>query len=412
MQKRIIMMASLLVVMSVTSGCTWFSPKPTREPMAMLQAGVTNFAAKTSSEYKLKLDATLLGKGSDGKAQNLTLDLSANGDASSDPAMLALNTKVKGTMSVNQEKYALDTEVRANKQSAYALLNSLTGPAAEIPKEYVGQALGKWWKIPLPEALMKPYLSSLLPSEPVAATPASTAVAAVTGASVIVPVVPAAPVVATDSDSGTIQRLRNAENLFKNVSGYVKNVVYDGSNSIGGLNSYRYTAELDNAKLREFMIQYYKDNGAEPAAADLAKLDDFLAHFTSHLTFWVSVEGEILNRVSLNLKMDKVLSDDGKSSGRGDVSIDMSYMNFGKVVTAVEPAGASDFDLFGMLGGGADSFGADSGVTSGDGINPEIIGEDGSVKSLGVTPKTPVVVPPVTKPTVKPATKVVPTVKK
>ena len=301
------------------SGCTWFSPKPTKDPMAMLQTGVTNLASKISGEYQVKFDAMLLGKDADGKAQNVTINLAANGDATSDPLALALNSKIKGTMSVNQDKYSLDTELRANKQSVFAILNGLTGPAAEIPKEYVAQALGKWWKIPLPATL-------------------------------------------TDGSDSTVQRLKGAENIFKNVSGYVKNVTYDGSDTIGGLNSYRYVADLDAVKLKDFMIQYNKDKGTEPTAEDLVKLDDFLAHFTSHLTFWVSVEGEVLNKFSLALKMNKILSDDGKSSGKGEVNFTMSFMNFGKAVTIIDPTGATEFNLFGMLGGlsGEETPGADA----------------------------------------------------
>lgn len=317
-------MVLMMVFVASASGCTWFSPKPPREPLAMLQAGVTNLASKTSSEYELNLDATLLGKDSDGKAQNLNIDLSASGDSDSDPAALAMNMKVKGNMSVNQDKYTLNSELRANTKAIYALLNGLTGPAAEIPKEYVAQALGKWWKIPLPEAMVK----------------------SVTG-----------------SGESLAARLVASENVFKNVSGFVKDIVYDGSDTIGGLESYSYRASLDSAKLRDFMIQYNKDNGSEPTAEELAKLDDFLAHFSSTLTFWVSVEGEVLDRVKVALKMDKVLSEDGKSSGKGNIAFDISSRNFGKKVSLVEPVGATEFDLFGMLGGlsglGASTFETD-----------------------------------------------------
>lgn len=356
MQKRIFTIVSVLVMTSLVSGCTWFSPKPTREPMAMLQAGATNFAAKMSSEYQMKLDATLLGKDAEGKAQNLTVKLSANGDVSSDLAALALNSKIKGIMSVNQDKYSLDTELRTNKQAVYAIINGLTGPAAEIPKEYVAKALGKWWKIPLPEALVKPYLDQLSLPQPIAA---------------------GAPTAEIDKGSSAVQRIKSAENMFKNVSGYIKNVTYDGSDTIGGLNSYRYVAELDTDKLRDFMIQYNKDKGSEPTAEELAKLDDFLTHFVSRVTLWVSVDGEILDRISLVLKMNKVLSEDGKSSGRGDINLDVSYMNFGKAVTTVEPTGASEFDLFSMLGG----------------LTGASLGADGSGEIVSDTP----VVPPITK---------------
>lgn len=318
----------------------------------MLQAGITNFASKMSAEYQLKFDATLLGKDTEGKAQNMTVNLSANGDVTSDPAASVLNSKIKGTMTVNQDKYSLDTELRANKQSVFAILNGLTGPAAEIPKEYVAQALGKWWKVPLPQSLVNTYLGGAAPA-PAVATPAP-ATASTKGAKGATPapavVAPVAPVVA-DSGDTTAQRIKNAENIFKNLSGYVKNITYDGSDTIGGLNSYRYVADLDNAKLREFMIQFNKDKGSEPTADDLVKLDDFLANFSGRLTYWVSVDGEILNKISLSLKMDKVLSDDGKSSGKGNINLDMSYMNFGKTVTAVAPADSTEFDLFGMLGG-------------------------------------------------------------
>ncbi len=324
--------------------------------MAMLQAGATNFAAKMSSEYQMKLDATLLGKDAEGKAQNLTVKLSANGDVSSDLAALALNSKIKGIMSVNQDKYSLDTELRTNKQAVYAIINGLTGPAAEIPKEYVAKALGKWWKIPLPEALVKPYLDQLSLPQPIAA---------------------GAPTAEIDKGSSAVQRIKSAENMFKNVSGYIKNVTYDGSDTIGGLNSYRYVAELDTDKLRDFMIQYNKDKGSEPTAEELAKLDDFLTHFVSRVTLWVSVDGEILDRISLVLKMNKVLSEDGKSSGRGDINLDVSYMNFGKAVTTVEPTGASEFDLFSMLGG----------------LTGASLGADGSGEIVSDTP----VVPPITK---------------
>lgn len=355
--KKVVAIGMVMALTLGLSGCTWFSPKPTKDPMTMLQTGVTNLASKMSGEYQVKFDATLLGKDADGKAQNVTIDLAANGDATSDPLVLALNSKIKGTMSVNQDKYSLDTELRANKQSVFAILNGLTGPAAEIPKEYVAQALGKWWKIPLPVALVKPYVDSLSPTPaPVVAAPV-----VAPGAKKVAPVVPVAPVVADSGDS-TVQRLKGAENIFKNVSGYVKNVTYDGSDTIGGLNSYRYVADLDAAKLKDFMIQYNKDKGTEPTPEDLVKLDDFLAHFTSRLTFWVSVEGEVLNKFSLVLKMDKILSDDGKSSGKGEVNFTMSFMNFGKAVTTVDPTGATEFDLFGMLGGlsGEEALGADA----------------------------------------------------
>lgn len=303
------------------SGCTWFAPKPTREPLAMIQAGVTNFAAKMSSDYSVKFDATLLGKDADNKAQNVVAHLDLAGDTNSDPAAMALNTKIRGNMSVNADKYTIDTELRANKSAIFAILTSLTGPDADIPKEYVAQAAGKWWKIPVPEALVKTYL------------PGGDASGAL------------------DAGSAVSQRLKDAENIFKNVSGYVKDVTYDGADTIGGLKSYRYTASLDNPKIKEFMIQYNNDKGTEPTAEDLKKLDDFLAQFTSKLTLWVSVDGEILDRVKGEFVMNKVMSDDGKSSGKGNVSFDMTYSNFGKNVVVAEPADAQTFDLFSMLGG-------------------------------------------------------------
>lgn len=302
------------------SGCVWFAPKPTREPLAMIQAGVTNFAAKMSSDYSVKFDATLLGKDADNKAQNVVMHLDLDGDISSDPAVMALNTKIRGNMSVNADKYMIDTELRANKSAILAMLTSLTGPEADIPKEYVAQAAGKWWKIPVPEALVKTYL-------------------------------PGGDTATVDAGSAVSQRLKDAENVFKNVSAYVKDVTYDGADTIGGLKSYRYTASLDNPKIKEFMIQYNNDKGTTPTADDLKKLDDFLAQFTSKLTIWVSVDGEILDRVKGEFVMNKIMSDDGKSSGKGNISLDMTYSNFGKNVVVAEPAEVQTIDLFSMLGG-------------------------------------------------------------
>ncbi len=308
---RRLVSVALVAVLAIASGCAWFAPKPPKEAKDMLQTGIANLVAQKAGDFLLSVSGNLLGKDADNKPQNMTFDISANGDSSKTGALASdFNTKFTANVKVNQDAYVVGAELRGNNKSIFAVLNSLTGPEKDIPKDQIAQFLNKWWKIPLPEN----FYANLEKS----------------------------------ADTAYLVKIQE---VYKAALDYLKDISYEGVDTIGGLKSYHYSAQVDAGKLKAFLEGYFKSNGKAMTEQDVKEFNDFFQNSTANAEFWVSMDSQILNRIKLDVKMNNIVGSDGKSAGKGELHFDTTGSNYGKTVTVQEPADAQEFDLFGMLGG-------------------------------------------------------------
>lgn len=296
-------MVSIVSVL-LLSGCTWFAPQPTKDAESMLRAGISNFAAKQSADYDLKLDATMLGRDTESKAQNVTLHFALAGDTSTRPDAPAFNGNLSADVLMNEDVYDFRGELRANKSALFAVLTSLSIPEDILDKSTAQQFLNTWWKVPFPAGLA----------------------------------------------SGGKSAPADVQKLLGAVTMYLRDLAYDGADTIQGKKSYRYVAALDNEKVRNLLIDYQVDQGRQLTANEVKQLEDFLANFSGKVIMWVSIDDEVLNRAKIELVMNKIQSADGKALGKGSIKGDLTYSNFGKEVVVEEPKEALEYDFLGKFG--------------------------------------------------------------
>lgn len=309
---RRLISVTLVTVLAVSSGCTWFAPKPPKEAADMLQTGLTNLLAQKSGDYTMRINGNLLGKDAENKPQNMVFDLSGTGDSlKKDMVATDFNTKLAMSLKINQDAYAANAELRGNEKSIFAILTSLTGPEKDIPKDQISGFLNTWWKIPLPENFYKDLVAN------------------------------------KDMSSYLVK----VQQIYQAALDYLKDVSYEGVDTIGGLKSYHYSAEVDMAKLKAFLEGYLKSNGSSMTAEDIKEYNELINNAKADADFWVSMDGQILNRIKFDVKLNKILASDGASAGKGELHFDTTGSNFGKTVTVQEPTPVQEFDLFGLLGG-------------------------------------------------------------
>lgn len=278
----------------------------------MLQTGASNLMLSPSQESEMKMNLHLNGKDETGKAQNIRFDMKVTGDSSSDleKKNFSFNSLINASLIMNQDKYDLGAELRGDQKNIFVVLQKLSGK--EVPQEMIGQYIGKWWKIPLPETL---------PGEM----------------------------------SGKKLNPAEFEEAIKKAAMYLTGISYKGVDTVRGLKSYHYTAQVDRAKVKADLEKFIIDQeGTEMTAQEKQDFNESFANIFLDIDYWITMDTQVLNQMKLNFKLDKLIGDEGKSVGKGSASLDLVYFNFGKVVMVTEPAGAEEFDLFGLLG----SFGA------------------------------------------------------
>jgi|GEM_PF-3448080 len=305
--KKVVVGLVLAVVFSLLNGCVLFAPKPMREANDMIQTGVSNFAATRSGDYNFDLDINLLGRDGNDKAQNATIHLVASGDSASKDERVSFNTKLFADAILNGDAYKLDGELRGNDSTLFAFLKTLSGPEELFNKEMVSQFTNRWWKIPLPDTAKTPHQVKKYTAE-------------------------------------------DFQAFFQILSKYLTGLAYDGADGSPGVDSYRYVAQLDNLKMKELLVGFTQSQGRSLTAEESGQLDEFLENFRGEVTLWVSMSGEILNRIRFDFVMGRIESSDGKSLGKGSAQLNLSVSNFGKQVIVEEPTEALEYDFFGKFG--------------------------------------------------------------
>ncbi len=280
----------------------------------MIQTGITNLLAQSSYDTSGKFQVNMLGKDADGKPQSINVDIGVGGSQDRPfQGGAGFNQKVAASVKVNQDIYTGDLEMRNKDKNIFIIINALTGPEEQVPKEQLSQILAKWWKIPLPDSVY----SKMAPE---------------------------------NAESITSMLKTNWSAL----TGYLKSVDYEGVEMVGGSKSYHYVATVDLGKVQSFLEGYSKSQGAEVTEEQMKSFQDMFGSAKAVLDVWVSMDAQTLSRMKATVKMDKIIGDDGKTAGKADAVLDVSYSDFGKVVTIDEPAGAAVFDLFSMFGGALD----------------------------------------------------------
>lgn len=303
---------ALIAALALSSGCTWFAPKPPKEAKDMVQTALTNFFAQPSHDHNGTLELNMLGKDTTGKAQNVTLRVSLSGSENKPfQGGTGFTENIGVNAKVDQDTYATNLEIRNKESNFFVNIANLTGPESQIPKDQVSALLAKWWKIPLPGDLY-----------------------------------------AKLADQGAQSYMSQIQNNWLAASSYLKSLDYDGTDTVNGLKSYHYTGEVDVGKLQAFFEGFFKSQGAEMTSTDLKSLQEIFASSKATIDFWISMDTLVLDRVKVVARIDKITGDDGKTAGKADATFDLSYSNFGKPVVIEEPVGSTEFNLFGMFGDG------------------------------------------------------------
>lgn len=335
--RRFFFAIGLTFLLVATGGCTLFAPKLPKSSEEIIRSGVDNLYAQTSSAFELKGNATLLGKDGEGKPQNSTVHLNITGDSARKAGASGLNLHTQADLSINQEKYNAQAELRMNEKNLFAILQSFNGSGADSIANIVRVYQGQWWKFPLSNDI-KALEEGQKPQD----------VKTQKGVKDIAKKDKVKP----QEDSNKAQDMLTAQmaqvkELASGLIPYLQNISYEGVDAIHGLSSYHFSAQLDMTKVRQFLLNLRKERNGEVTPQDEKSLDELLASTRTDVDLWVSEQGEILDQIQLRLKVDKIIGSDGTSGGKGDALITITEFDFGKDVAVQEPADAKDFALFG-----------------------------------------------------------------
>jgi hypothetical protein len=304
MKLKALVLMSLVAIL--VSGCgTTVAP----EGDNLLQEGISNlyYDAK-SAEFDLSVSIDAKA-GEDQVPKNLNFDLKINGDMDNTiPSKPKFNFEVSANGGWDDIKdQVAKAELKSDAENLFFNLTEITDFGGKVPTQMVEAYIGKWYKMAIPEGTFE----------------------------------------GLDKKS----EMSDEEKMIKELvekSKFMKDVKYNGTKKIMGVESYDYSATLDKEALKNFAVELAKLDTATPdlTEAQIASMDEQLAMFDLNGNFYVGVDDKILRGASgvLTVKNEDV-----------ELSADFSW-ELGKINEefAVEvPEDATLFDPMMLFGGAA-----------------------------------------------------------
>lgn len=300
--------ATGLVAMTLGLVACQTATAPAKDPQVVLQEGLAKLLEVSSNSYSVGLKGDL--KGPEGELPaKVTFNLTASGSMEAKDAKdPKFNLTVKGDMMADADGGNGEAAFRMNKEAVYLSLIALEGKGAvTVPEEIKAELVGKWWTMPIPPEALE---------ELVATMPSS----------------------ATENLTEEQKKMKAllAETKF------FKDVVYKGSENVGGEPSHHYTAVLDKDALATFAAKAAEIQGETVGQAEIDEMKSGMEMFDFSGDFYVGQNSGILNKVKGVFTLKATPDGDSPS---GSVTVEAMASDFNKPVTVQVPADAQPIPM-------------------------------------------------------------------
>lgn len=328
---------ALVGILLVFSGCSFGSaPEPSKPASEVIQESIANLAGVTAAEYEVALKGTM--KDAEGKNTDMDVSVSgvANGKNAENPAFsIMASLDLTNETTVGSGK----AEVKISEGKMYAMISDVEGEmdGAKVDMTPMEEYMNKWWIIPSDVVSVKdlpiPSLSSLGEE--------------------------------SADESGLLQGLKDAT--------FFKDLEYSGSEKAGGVECYKYKANLDKEAFLEFAQETSASMGSLISDVDLeeAKANLEKVNFTGEI--WVGVEDMTMRKLAVNID-----SNTDQGTGMIDLSVELSALNEDLTVSA--PSDAEELNPMMllplmMMGSGFSDTGIQDGNTEIPGLDDASLGD-------------------------------------
>lgn len=238
-KKMAVLLLSFMVI-TAFSGCMGGLDEPAESPNDVIGEGFSNLANFESGEYQVKLEGLftheLIGNGE--------IDLNTSGIVNAkdeDNMLFSMLLDLESTGA--GEKSNVDGEIRIVENMMYLIISDVEAQGVEA---FVEPYLGSWYKVEVPE--------DSEPSLPFSGEE-------------------------TEEQKAIMELMKK--------TAFFKDVVYEGSDEMGGVESYHYSGVFDNEAFREFILAVGEVYGEGPSSAEMEDIDALLEGFELQGDIWI-----------------------------------------------------------------------------------------------------------------------------
>ncbi|MDD3861316.1 MAG: hypothetical protein PHP74_00245 [Candidatus Gracilibacteria bacterium] len=309
--------SSLIMILAIVSGCSLFggsAPAPDQTPESVVKEAMTNLSKVTSGKYELSLKGD--GIGAPGATpEKISFDGLMNGlFDSQDPKKPQFTMDLEGEMTADEgEAQKIDIELRVDQSNFYVNLTQLPDFGEAAPKEMLAMFTGKWWQIAIPEGALEGL-----------------------------------PIGQTDEENMTPEQKALKELTEK--TNFFKDLAFEGSKKIDGVNCFHYVGVLDKEAMKTFVVEAGKIGGEEIPESEMGNLNSLFEALNAPIDFWIDSKNMTMKKIETEVSI--------KPEGQGSFDMNFSFMvsDLNKEMKVEVPEGATIFDPA-MLFGGMDMAG-------------------------------------------------------
>ncbi|MDA1060183.1 MAG: hypothetical protein O3B47_00115 [bacterium] len=287
---------------------------PEKSPEDVVSEGISNLIDVNSAEYAMSTDITFnLAEPEPGLPfTEFLLDLGISGAYdNTDRENPEFSFKINGNGTIDDgEEEGLAGEVRMTGGNVYFMVSSLTSFQDQIPVAFVEPYFNKWFFAEIPAEFTE-------------------ILQAYSG----------------EDDSELSEQEKQMKDLVKN-SSFFKDVKYNGTGNVGGVNSYRYEVDLDPNGIVEYTKGVNEINGlATLSESDESELRDVLVGMGFDGEVWIGIDDRTIRKFAGNLEVEDL------EDSEGSLDLEFSYelSNLNEDVDLEIPEGA--LDVMSLLGG-------------------------------------------------------------
>ncbi len=288
--------------------------QPQMTPDEVVKEGVKNLYEVNSGEYEINLKGEAVG--AEGMTpQNIDFDVNLEGIFDYSSKILPKYTmRLNGAAIVDGgSEESLSLELRLDNENMYVYISEVPSLDGALPAEMVELFADQWWSLPIPEEAKA-----------------------------------AAQAAMEEADAGMERELTAEEKQMKELvenTTFFGNLKFKGTEKVAGVDSYRYSAELDKEALKDFMTSAASMQGQVVSSADIENLNAMLEATYLPVDVWVGVEDLILRKV------EGVMEVTPEDAGTMDLEFELVLSSLGEDVEIQSPQDAQEFDPMMMFGG-------------------------------------------------------------
>lgn len=304
MQKSLALVVSTMVIFS---GCSFLKEKePELVAGDVVQEGLINLTDVKSANYELDVDFFISGDKADLGLENLDFNLNMSGAYdNTDRANPEFSLKLTGNGSLDKgDDESLSGEMRLTNGNAYFTLSDISDFDGQMPKELIAPFLDQWWFIALPPEFIELFQTY-----------------------------------AGSSEEDLTEAEKALKELFEKTSLF-KDVEFDGSEKIGGVDSYVYDVNLDKSAMTDYIAESAKLSGAPLTSTDLEAMQAVWQTIDFSGKVWIGKDDMTMRQISGKSSIDDL---EGVSM---DFEMTYTLSGLNEDVAIEFPADANDLGAF------------------------------------------------------------------